>query len=232
MESSHKTIGILLVLGGLGVIVAVFFLLLDDIQSRDIFYLNLIVSCLVYVLLVLRSNDIFGTVEQVAESGSGFGLKWRGLSLYAPLAVLAVALSFLLHLGFALWLIVQIVLLLMFLGYQFIGAVASSNVNMAIEVVEERKTSLNETKSRVDALEMACRMKGQMSYIESIESVKEHLRYVTPSVNPSALELEDKLKSRIEKMTSQIELGVYNQELAQQDFKECLVIIEMRKKLY
>ena len=85
--------------GGLGLIIAAFFLFLQDSMQENLFYLNLVISCLVFAVIFLRTTDIFGTVNDVAGSGGGLGLKWFATWMYIPLALLLVIGSTLLSVG-------------------------------------------------------------------------------------------------------------------------------------
>ena len=115
MKNVSKFVSYLFLIAGIGNICAVFFLFLKNIQEEKLFYLNLIVSCLVYTLIFFRAFDIFGSVDKVAGAGSGYGLKWTGLRLYFFLAMGLVVVSIIAKLGFNLCLIAHIVLLFVLL---------------------------------------------------------------------------------------------------------------------
>lgn len=87
MKNSSKIISILFLIGGLGIIIAAYLLFLKEVQEEKLFYLNLIATCLVYAVVFLRTADILGPVDKVAQTNSAYGLKWFAVWVYTPLAL-------------------------------------------------------------------------------------------------------------------------------------------------
>ena len=132
MKDSSKIISILFLLGGLGIIIVAYFLFLKDVQEEKLFYLNMVVTCLVYSIVFLRATDIFGPVDKVAQSSSGYGLKWYGVWFYTPLALGLIVCSIVYGLSFSFCLIGHLVLLFILLLFFFLGSVVKNNVNEVI----------------------------------------------------------------------------------------------------
>ena len=219
-------------MGGLGIIIASFFLFLKECQPENMFYLNMVASCLVYSVVMVRSLDLFGTVEKVAASGSGYGLKWVGMWIYAPLAVALIVTSMIFGFGFNISLIGHLVLLFVLLSFFFAGNLVSNNVNEVVQKIEARKSLLKEIEAQIDVLEMSCKLKGESQYQQKIDLLRENVRFITASDSPAAAMMEEKLLQTIMLISSQVENATQTSEVIVSEFNECNAIIEMRKKQY
>lgn len=232
MNKTSKFISILFLIGGWGIVIAAFFLFLKNIQETNLFYLNLIATCLVYSIVIIRAYDILGPVDRVAKSGSGYGLKWLGVWIYTPLALALIVCSIILGLGFNLCLIGHIILLFGLLSFFFLGSLVKNNVNEVTDKIEARKSGLKEISAQIDLLEMHNKMNNGALYQEEIDKLRENVRFITASDNPAAVAYENKLVEKIQLIASQIEHDSQPAEVIKAEFKECMTIIELRKKQY
>lgn len=232
MKNSSKIIGILFLAGGLGIIIAVYFLFLKDLQEEKLFYLNMVATCLVYAVVFLRTTDIFGSVDKVAQSSSGYGLLWTGVWIYAPLAIGLIVCSIVYGLDFKICLIGHLVLLFILLLFFFLGSVVKNNVNQVIGNIEARKVGLKEIATQIDMLEMHSKLSKGASYQEPIDKLKEGVRFITASDKPAAVALEGKLLEKIRLISSQIEHNSQPADVINAEFEECMSIIELRKNQY
>ena len=224
--------------GGLGLIIAAFFLFLQDSMQENLFYLNLVISCLVFAVIFLRTTDIFGTVNDVAGSGGGLGLKWFATWMYIPLALLLVIGSTLLSVGgtlpswgFNFCLIAHLVLLFGLLLFFFLGKVAQDNVNRTQATVAERKSVLAAVNSQLTQLELACSLRAA-SHIDTVRSLKEDIRFITASDNPSARAIEEQIYSRLRLITNQVEQGSQPADTIESELGECRILASQRKNIY
>ena len=232
MKNSSKIIGILFLAGGLGIIIAVYFLFLKDLQEEKLFYLNMVATCLVYAVVFLRATDIFGSVDKVAQASSGYGLLWTGVWIYAPLAIGLIVCSIVYGLDFKICLIGHLVLLFILLLFFFLGSVVKNNVNQVIGNIEARKVGLKEIATQIDMLEMHSKLSKGASYQEPIDKLKEGVRFITASDKPAAVALEGKLLEKIRLISSQIEHNSQPADVINAEFEECMSIIELRKNQY
>ncbi len=232
MKDISKIYSTLLFAGGLGIIIAAYFLFLKECQSKDLFYLNMIATCLVFAIVYLRSFDIFGSVEQVAQSGSGYGLSWYGIRLYTPLALALIVLSILFEWSFNFCLIGHLVLLFILLVLFFLGFIVKNNVNEAEGNIEARKAGLKEIASQIDMLEIQCKLGNGAFYLDSVGELREHLRFITASDKPVAIALENKLIEKIRLISSQVEHNSQTTDVINEELNECRKIMELRKNQY
>ncbi len=232
MKNISKIISVLFLVFGLGIIVAASFLFLRILQEKNLFYLNLAVSCLIYIVIFVRAFDILGPVEKVAKNSSGYGLKWYGVWFYVPLALALIVCSIIYGLGFTLCLIGHCVLLFILLLFFFLGSLVKHNVNDVIGNIEARKAGLKEISAQIDLLEMHNKLDGGGLYQEAIEKLRENTRFITASDNPAAIALENKLLEKIRLIAGQIEHKSQPEEVVNAEFEECMSIIELRKRQY
>lgn len=232
MNKSLRIINILFLIGGLGIIIAAYYLLLKDYQKDNIFYLNILVTCLIYVFFFVRAFDILGHVDRVSEQSSGYGLKWFGLWFYTPLALALIVCSIIFEFSFNFCLIGHLVLLFILLLFFFLGSVVKNNVNNVIGNIEARKSGLKEIATQIDLLEMKNKFAKGESYQQAIDKLRENVRFITASDKPVAIAFENKLIERIQLIASQIENNSQPAEIINAEFEECLSIIELRKKQY
>lgn len=232
MKNSSKIISVLFLLGGLGIIIAVFFLFLKDIQEEKLFYLNMVATCLIYAIVFLRATDIFGPVDKVAQSSSGYGLKWYGVWFYTPLALGLIVLSIIFGWSFNICLIGHLALLFILLVFFFLGSLAKNNVNEVVGNIEARKAGLKEIAVQIDLLEMQDKLSKGASYQEAIDKLRESVRFITASDNPAAVAFENKLIEKIRLIASQIEHNSQPSDIINAEFDECMSIIKLRKNQY
>lgn len=232
MKDLSIIISILFLLGGLGIIIAAYFLFLVDVQEENLFYLNMVVTCLIFAIVFLRGTDIFGPVDRVAKSSSGYGLKWYGVWVYIPLALGLIIFSIIFGLGFNLCLIGHLSLLFVLLLFFFFGSLVKNNANEVIGDIGGRKTGLKEITDQIDLLEMQSKLSKGISCQEAIDKLRENVRFITASDRPAAVAFENKIIEKIRLISSQIEHNSQPAEVISAEFEECLSIIELRKNQY
>lgn len=232
MDKSSKIISSLFLVGGIGIIIAIFFLFLKDCQEEKLFYLNLVVSCLIYSVIFIRSFDIFGTVEQVAASSSGYGIKWYGVWFYTPIAIALVIASIILEWQFDYCLIGHLILLFILFMFFFLGSITKKNVNEVMGNIEARKSGLKDIANQLSLLEMNCKMSNGTEYLDSVNSLREAVRYITASDSQMAKTLEEKLSLKIQLIASQVEHSSQPADVINAEFKDCMSLVELRKNQY
>lgn len=232
MNNSTKIINISFLLGGLGIIITAYFLLLKDIQEEKLFYLNMIATCLVYAIVFLRATDVFGSIGKIARNSSGYGLKWYGVCFYTPLALGLIVCSVIYGLSFNFCFIGHLTLLFILLSFFFLGAVVKNNVNEVMGDIETQKSGLKEISAKIDLLEMHSKLDKEGSYQEAIDRLRENVRFITASDKPAAIALDNKLIEKIQLISSQVEHNSQPTEFINSELDECMSIIELRKKQY
>lgn len=233
--SKLNTLSLLLIIGGEIILVLIFMLVLWPfaIVKPATFFLDMGITMFIFALLCLCMFDLTGSVERVARRTGGMGLRWKGAMLYSLLAAGAVVTSFLMpDVPFRWWILIHLVLLFVLGIFFLLGATVNKGINDYEERNEARKSGLNDLSTIVSLLEVECRMKSKHELVRSVEQIKEELRFVTPSTNAAALNLEGRLASNLQRVAEQVRLGIQDEKTMASTLSECLTIIEMRKKTY
>lgn len=232
MKPLPKTIGILLMLGGVGIIIAAFYLFLAQIQAENLFYLNLIVTIWVFVLAYCNIFDLFGSVSSIARSSSSFGLIWIALGIYLPASVAMVVLSIVLHLSFSLCLIIHLSGLLVFSTAMLLAFVTARGVNNAMEKEEHRKQGQYSIESAIAILEADCTTGRLSECLPLVQSLKQECRFITPSSSQAAQALDAKIVAQIESAARILQKPSSTPESFKAEIDRCITLVGLRKKQY
>lgn len=231
MKGLSKVLGAAFLVGGLALIAAVFFLFLKECQPENLFYLNLAACCLMYVVSFVTMYDIVGSVDDVAKAAAGFGLRWIADGTYIFSVILLVVLSIVCQLNFNLCLIIHIALLLVYLWSVFVASRMGNLVSGFEKKEEQRKSGLELIKSRLDEVELSCRLSSGGSYMPKIENIREELRYISPSDGAAAQTIEAKIVEALALVSVKLSSNGVAEEI-EAGLDQVLVLIDMRKKQY
>lgn len=184
---------ILLALGE-GIICAGFFLGLKGVEPENLFYLNLAAVSLSYILIFINAFNLTKQVSKSEHSPAGLGALIKGLSFYVVAVVFAVICSYAFKWSLPLALVIHAILLFVLLLYVIFARVSVSNVTSAMEEIEERKSSLNIVKAQLDSLELEVKVGiNSDKYSPMIDTIREDIRYITPSSSEAAQNLEERI---------------------------------------
>lgn len=228
-----RLIGYLFLIGGIGIIITVYFVLLRDKQEERLFYLNLVVTCLAYGALFLRGFDLLGPIERVGRSSASYGILWASTRLYLLLSLGCVICSIYFEWIFKWCLVIQIIFVLLMLLGLYIAAIVNNNVERAGQRVERRGSCLQQINQQLRVLEVKCQQAGTPQYLEQVSQLKEAMKYVTPSDNALARDLEAQLYDQLSLVRSRLEQGWGDaQDTIAERLRNCLELAQQRKKQY
>ena len=216
------------------VLICAFFLFRGDMPT-NIFVLYMIVSSIIYLSFFIdffiswvrpedKSHRIFG----------GLGVRWYSVGLYAFLAISAMLFaSFEYELSFETQLCIHSGLLLLFLFA--LGTASRSSEKVAQVYEEQRKDEESVIRMQKQAallLQKAQTIGVPTVLTDRIRAFKNDTRYLSPTNNPEAKDLDDRIIGHIEAINVEIQ----NVELNGKDIEKGLSMIEslyaMRKSTY
>lgn len=229
MKNQFKLTSMLFLLAGMALITVSFFLFLKGHQEEDLFYLNLVVSNLVYVIAFFQLFDMTGTTKEVAHTSSSLGMRWLALGCYTPLSIVLIVGSILFGWTFNFCLIGHLMLLFTLLMFFFFGTMVTKNEGEVMEEVQARRTRLQEIKNQIDILEMQCKLASDQACLEMVATLRENVHFITGSDNPMAIAIEDKLMSHLHLITMQIEKSSQPVEVITKGLNDCITLTELRK---
>lgn len=221
-------------LAGEAILIAAFFLWRGDAQNGT-FVLNIAVATVVYCLafadLLLpwtrpgdKSRRIFGSL----------GIRWFATGLYSVLAVAVMVLGGpVFRWAFATQLILQGVLLLGLL-LAGIGAMYASDRVTSVHAAESAgRTGIERMKKAVASAADTAVSRGLPAAVtERLTELQGNLRYLSPSDNPEAAELEGQFVSAVRRLESAMADAGLNVDRMEADLISAENLYRRRKSLY
>ncbi len=234
METKKILSWISLLLGEVLIIIG--FILFGEHLGRNTLILNIIIASIIYSLFF--SDILFSWINLGDKSQrkiGTIGVRWIFTWLYTLLAIATmVVCNLLLNLSFPVQLFVHgILIFLLLLG--FIAVISVSNKTKEVFTQEntnrngviEMKKAITNLKNRMNDLS------GLPEYFSNkIDTLEDDIRYLSPSNNLEAHELESSFTNTIRDIYIAIENFSMNEELINNNLKKCERIFQNRKQIH
>lgn len=231
MKNLSKAAVAAFLVGGLALIIATFFLFLKECQPENLFYLNLVAACMVYLISFFTMFDVVGTVDEVGRRASGLGLRWMSDGLYLLFAIALIVVSIIYELPFKVCLIIHIALLLGYLFMVFVSSKIGTMTSSFEEKEKERKSGMDQIKASLTGLKLKCRMSSDQACLSMLDKIREELRFVSPSNDAAARMIEDQILGVLSLVDTML-ASSGNEDKIKAELDKCLSLIDMRKKEY
>jgi len=235
---SNKLFTILLLLFGEALIIIGFLYFAKNLELK-ILILNIAVTSIIYfVYFVYFSDKIIPIVDLKEKSHSSvgsLGIKWIFVTIYAILAIGAMLiLNTINPLGFSGQIIVQgIILFILLLGIYF-SVYASNKVHEVYneeqqnrDRIEDMKKATNDVRLRMDQI-----VGMQSEVITRVKSLFDNMRFISPSNNNDAIDLETNYLNEIKAVYDCLFEIPINYEKIIERITKCEQIYYERKKVY
>lgn len=219
---------------GASIIGIIFFMFLYGAMPQNLFWLDLIISVVAYALVYLRAVQPMADLDDPAHRQVSFlGLSLVSVSAYAIGAVLAMVVMHFAGAGFKVQLLVQIILAFLLLLSFMVGA---RMCDKTVEVFNQQQQML----SGLDSLRRAfTRLDRTVAVTAAIPAaVKGHItelkgkvRYITPSNNLEAVDLEREMVGKIGRLESLCADYELNAESIDRALAELDHIMDERKSI-
>lgn len=218
-------LGYALIIGGF----AVFGIALD----RDVRLLDVVVACVVFTQAVLMSAFPFINVGRRAHREVGMmGAHYVAVSLYSVVAVGVIVAGVVLTLPFAWQLMAQGGALFLLI----VARVVVLHAGDTVERVAGREESLSAAKesvmSRIENLALAAmRARGvDPAIIARVESVKDDVRFLCPSLNAEARQADASIVALADEAAALLRSPELNRERIAEALTEIEMLVSQRKK--
>ena len=234
METKKILSWISLLLGEVLIIIG--FILFGEHLGRNTLILNIIIASIIYSLFF--SDILFSWINLGDKSQrkiGTIGVRWIFTWLYTLLAIATmVVCNLLLNLSFPVQLFVHGILIF-FLLLAFIAVISVSNKTKEVFTQEntnrngitEMKKAITNLKNRMNDLA------GLPEYFSNrIETLEDNVRYLSPSNNLEAHELESSFTNTIRDIHIAIDNFSMNEELINNNLKKCERIFHNRKQIH
>lgn len=115
----------------------------------------------------------------------------------------------------------------------YIAAIVNNNVERAGQRVERRGSCLQQINQQLRVLEVKCQQASTPQYLEQVSQLREAMKYVTPSDNALARDLEAQLYDQLSLVRSRLEQDWGDaQDTIAERLRNCLELAQQRKKQY
>jgi len=234
METKKILSWISLLLGEVLIIIG--FFLFGEHLERNTLVLNIIIASIFYSLFffdILFSWINFGDKSQ-RKIGT-IGVRWIFTWLYALLAIATmVVCNLLLNLSFPVQLFVHgILIFLLLLG--FIAVISVSNKTKEVFTQENtNRNGVTEMKKAITNLKNRMNDLSELPeyFSNRINTLEDNIRYLSPSNNLEAHELESSFTNTLRDIYLAIENFSMNEELINNNLKKCERIFQNRKQIH
>ncbi|MCD8044195.1 MAG: hypothetical protein LUH10_14170 [Tannerellaceae bacterium] len=232
--STKRIVSLLLLLFGEAIIIVAFILFGGD-TANNIFGLNLGVSLFVFGLLSLNYGAPWIDLKDNTQKQIGaLGINWFVISTYAFVTVLTMILSNVVwELSFKLQLILQCVWLFLLLLGMSASRYASDKVNTVYvqeaknrRGIQEMRTAMRQLKDKIVDLDGL-----PQPFLHRINALEENLRFISPSNNSEAYELEQSFVETTDSIKFAISDYSMNEERVESDLKKLERIYQYRKNI-
>ncbi|MBS1775325.1 MAG: hypothetical protein JSS64_03485 [Bacteroidetes bacterium] len=233
MKTTTKNFGTIVLLAGIAVIFAGFFLFVPEEKRNAVFWLDLTVACFVFTIscvieLGLIANSAFD--KQVG----GLGIRLSYVRLYSTLAIAIIVIGYFAKIQFNYQLFFQLAAaFILLLGYFFSHLSSSHTVSVQAEQDTQRKgkDEINKAISQFEILisKDAAKFGAEK---QKIDTIKETVRYLSPTNNLSANELDVEITNTIQQAYSVAKNNDNGRTEIFSLLNKCEELLKLRKNTY
>ncbi len=200
MKQKNQTFGFVVLLAGLALIFVGFFLFVPYENRNNIFWLDLTVACLIFIVTSLTELGLFGINFDFEKQVGGLGIRLVYIRLYSMFAIAIIVIGYFAKANFNYQLFFQLLAtFILLVGYFFSHLSSGKAVSVQAEQDMLRKGK-DEILKALNQFEMlfikdSTKWAGEK---QKINFLKEDARYLSPSNNQSATDLDSEIVSTIQ----------------------------------
>lgn len=200
MKQRNQTFGYVILFTGIALIFTGFFLFVPTEKRNDVFWLNLLTVCLVFLANYVTEFGLLGFYFDFNKQVGGLGIRLAYIRLYSFLAIAITFIGYFAHVNFRYQLFFQLLAAFILLsGYFFSQLSSRKAISVQVEQNINRKGK-DEILTAINQFEILF-TKDSSKWIEEkqkINFLKEDVHYLPPSNNQSALELDSEIANAIQ----------------------------------
>lgn len=232
MNRNNIATGLIVLLLGLGLIAAGFFLFARGGDDERVFWLGMISVGLMYSVNVIHAFDFFGSQSKFESGLGGLGVKMFFLPLYSVLVIAIVLLSIHYEVEFRYQLYGQSILIFLLIVSLFLVQLANTHANSVQVEQDHSAKSKAEILNVLREFELWCLREpdSAVTVIGMVKSLMEEVRYISPTNSQEATEIDGEV---LENLKEAFDLSKREQAPdAESILRKCQSLIQARKKLY
>ena len=231
--NSRKVFSLLLLLAGEAIIIAAF-ILFRGRMTDDILVLNIVATSIIYSLFFIDILIPWIEFDKPQRRVGMLGLRWFITWIYAILAVLIMVGFYIGDVKFTTQLIVHCTLFFfLMLGMRAVVASGDQVENVYVQETKNR-SGLVEMKTAMQHLKnkMAVANFLPEEFVKRINDLEENLRFISPSNNQEAFQLEQLFIETIHEIGAAISDFSMNEDKIENNLKKCEHVYHSRKQIY
>lgn len=201
MKQKSPALGYILFLFGIALIFTGFFIIFPEEKRNNIFWLNLIVICLIYFLNFANLFGLLGIYFDFNKQIAGLGMRLAYLRLYNLFAIGVITICWYKQVDFKYQLYLQLIGLF-FLGVLFfLSRLSTSHAASVQEEQNQSRRGKEDILKSIHQLELLFSKDSAKwsSEKQKVELLKENVRYLSPTDNHSAVSLDNEIILEIKK---------------------------------
>lgn len=204
MKQRNQTFGYVVLIAGLALIFTGFFLLVPEEKRNNLFWLDLVTVCLVFIVLSLTVLRHFRTNFDFEKQIGGFGIRLFFIWLYSFLAIAIITIGYFREIHFFYQFFFQLfAAFILFLGFFFTQL--SSRTAVSIQEDQDMHTKgKDEILRALNQFEIlftsdSTKWAGEK---QKIYLLKEDTRFLSPTNNQSAADIDFEIANNIKQAYS------------------------------
>jgi len=225
---------LLILFAGWGLIVTGFFLLIPEVDRNDVFWLNISVVSVVFLVNYINFFGLFGLHLNFDSQVASLGIRWSFIRLYSIMAILAIVFCWYYKVEFRYQSYIQLFVGFFLLLTIFLAQLSSEkSSSVAIEQEDNRagKTEILRLIQEFDRM-FSSNTDSWQTEKQAIDRLKENVRYLSPSNDKSARNLDKEIVVTLQKAYNC--LGGTDAERAEfpSFLKTCESLLTLRKSTF
>jgi hypothetical protein len=200
MKIKSQAFGLTVLIAGLALIFTGFFLFVPEDKRNDVFWLNLTVVCLVFLVESLTELGLFGINFDFKKQIAGLGIRLFYIRFYSIAAISIIIIGYSYEIGFRYQIFFQLLApFILLIGYFF--SHLSSSTAMTVQAEQEMQRKGKDeilrvlTQFEILFTSNSTKWEGEK---RKIFYLKEDARYLSPTNNKSAADLDSEITSTIQ----------------------------------
>lgn len=200
MKQRNQTFGYVVLLAGLALIFTGFFLFFPEEKRNDVFWLDLLTVCLVFIVSSLTELGLFGINFDFEKQVGGLGIRLAYIRFYSFLAITIIIIGYFADVHFRYQLFFQLLAaFILLVGYFFSHFSSGKAASVQAEQDMERKgkDEILRALNQFDILFTGDSTKWSREK-QKINFLKEDVRYLSPTNSHTAADIDSEILSTIQ----------------------------------
>ena len=229
----NKIPGFILFSAGLMLIAAGFFIFIPVENHSNVFWLDLLIVCTLYIFNTFIYSGIFVSIEVFNKKIAGFGIRVFFIPTLNLIAIIGMIIAWHKHIEFKYQLFFQLLLLFAFFSLFLISRYANQHI-VDIQLGEnEVRSGIENLRSAVQLLEISVGSHPDVDFPKNqLDNLIEKIRYLSPSNNTTAKNLEEQIIVQIGQLKGILDQQTPEQNKITELLRSCDNLVSNRKKFF